>query len=104
MATSKQAAGKLRRLAAKEVRLGARISRSQKEVLQRAADLTGRSLSDFVIGSALEQAREAIRAYELLDLSERDARAFVAALQRPPDLDEKMAEAVRWHRRHVDVR
>jgi uncharacterized protein (DUF1778 family) len=36
----------------KTERLEARLSADQKEVLQRAADLEGRSLSDFVVDYA----------------------------------------------------
>ncbi|MDA8216442.1 MAG: DUF1778 domain-containing protein [Dehalococcoidales bacterium] len=88
----------------KDVRLGARVTRSQKEILQRAADLTGRSLTDFVVSSALDRAEEAVRAYEVVNLSERDARAFFAALENPPRLDAKMDEAMAWHRKHADMR
>ncbi|MHB1416712.1 MAG: type II toxin-antitoxin system TacA family antitoxin [Chloroflexota bacterium] len=92
------------RASVKDVRLGARVTRSQKEMLQRAADLTGRSLTDFVVSSALDKAQEAIHAYEVVNMSERDARAFFAALENPPRLDAKMEEALAWHRKHVDMR
>ena len=111
MATTKRAseAGRQQRekapqLAVKSQRLGTRVTPAQKEILQRAADLTGRSVTDFVISSALDKAQDTIYAYEFIALSERDARAFFEALQNPPRLNHKMGEAMRWHRENVEMR
>lgn len=64
----------------------ARISKEQKQLLLRTASLEGRSLSNFVIGSAREAARQTVRNNELLILGRQDQKAFVAALldDRPP--------------------
>lgn len=88
----------------KSARLGTRVTGRQKQLLQRAADLTGRSLSDFVISSALLRAQETIRHFEVLELSERDARAFFDTLENPPKLNEKLYEAMRWQRANVEMR
>ena len=65
---------------ARTERLEARISKEQKQLLMRAAALEGRSLSDFVIGSAQAAARETVRDHDLLVLGRQDQAAFVAAL------------------------
>lgn len=44
-------------------RLEARISPEQKALLERAAALEGRSLTDFVVASAQAAAHETIRRY-----------------------------------------
>ncbi len=58
-------------------RLEARISKEQKELFQRAADLQGRSLTDFVIASVLDAAKRAIKEHEIMMLSVRDREVFV---------------------------
>jgi uncharacterized protein (DUF1778 family) len=69
---------------AKVERLEARITSRQKQLLQRAADLEGRSLSDFVVTSAQAAARRLILEHRLVGLSSRDSEAFARVLLSPP--------------------
>lgn len=69
----------------KSERLEARITRQQKELLQRAADLEGRTLTDFVISSASEKALRTITDHTIIKLSQEDTFAFVEALLHPPE-------------------
>ena len=64
-------------------RLEARVSKAQKNLFLRAATLQGRSLTDFLIASVQEAAERALRAHDMLTLSERDRKSFVAALLEP---------------------
>lgn len=64
-------------------RLEARISAAQKLVLQRAAALSGRTLSEFVVASAQEAASKVIQERELIRLSRAEQTAFVKALLAP---------------------
>jgi uncharacterized protein (DUF1778 family) len=66
-------------------RLEARITVSQKALIEHAAALQGRSVTDFVLSSVQEAAARAIDEHQRLTLSVRDGRAFVQALvgQRP---------------------
>ncbi len=67
----------------REERLEARLTAEQKSLLQRAADLQGRSLSDFVIASAHDAALKAIKDVQAIQLGEADSRAFAQALLHP---------------------
>ncbi len=69
---------------AKVERLEARITSRQKQLLQQAADIEGRSLSDFVVTSAQVAARRLILEHRLVDLSSRDSEAFARVLLNPP--------------------
>lgn len=60
-------------------RLDARISPEQKDLLERAAALEGRSLTDFVVSSAQAAKYETIRRYEVIELTVRDSVAFGCA-------------------------
>jgi uncharacterized protein (DUF1778 family) len=79
-------------------RIEARLSSEAKAVIQRAADISGRSVSDFVVSSALEAARETIREHEVIVLSARDSIMFVEALLNPKGPNEALLAAARRHR------
>lgn len=64
-------------------RLEARVSKAQKELFLQAAELQGRSLTDFLIASVQEAAEKVVRARDMLTLSERDRKSFVEALLEP---------------------
>jgi uncharacterized protein (DUF1778 family) len=68
----------------KRSRLEARISAEEKELIKRAADLQGCSLTEFVVRSAQEAARKAVKEHQMMSLTARDTEAFVKALLEPP--------------------
>ena len=65
---------------AKAYRFGARLNADQKLLIQRAADLEGRSITDFVIHSAETAAQRTIQERALLILSARDGNVVDAIL------------------------
>jgi uncharacterized protein (DUF1778 family) len=77
-------------------RLEARISPETKALLQKAADLQGRTLTDFVITSVQAEACRVIAQYQTLQLSLEDSKALVDALLDPlPPNDALKAAALR---------
>jgi uncharacterized protein (DUF1778 family) len=56
------------------------MSARQREILEEAAIIEGRTLTDFILTHAQEAARRTIQEHRLLRLSERDARVFFTAL------------------------
>jgi uncharacterized protein (DUF1778 family) len=84
-------------------RLEARISKEQKELFQRAAELQGRTLTDFVISSVLDAAKRAIQEHEMMTLSVRDREVFVEALLNPPDPSNKLQAAAQRYRQKMGV-
>lgn len=83
----------LRRAATKSARVDARLTGEQKEIVTRAAELTGRSLTDFMITSAYENALRTIREHQVIALSANDARAFINALANPPEPNQAARKA-----------
>jgi uncharacterized protein (DUF1778 family) len=65
-------------------RLEARLPIDIHSMLKRAADLEGRSLTDFVVSAAHEAAKRSIEQAQVLRLSMADQSAFAAALIDPP--------------------
>ena len=68
----------------RDERLEARVTKEQKALFVRAAELQGRSLTDFLVASAQEAAMKAVRKHGAMRLSERERQAFVSALLNPP--------------------
>lgn len=83
----------------KTARFEARVTDDQKALFQHAADLTGRSLTDFVIGSVQEAAVRAVREREVLTLSALDRQVFLEALLNPPAPSRRLRQAARRYMR-----
>jgi uncharacterized protein (DUF1778 family) len=87
----------------KTARLEARLTDEQKELLQHAADLTGRSLTEFVVSSAQEVAARTVREREVLTLSGRDRQVFVDALLRSSPPSKRLRKAARRYKRIAGI-
>jgi uncharacterized protein (DUF1778 family) len=68
----------------KTARLEARISPELRALLQRAAELEGRTFTDFVTTALHDAARCTISAAHVLKLSIVDQQIFASALINPP--------------------
>ena len=78
-------------------RLEARITPETKALLQKAADLEGRTLTDFVISSVQAEALRVIERHQTLKLSMSDAESFVDAILNPPQPNDALkASALRY--------
>ncbi len=66
-------------------RLEARISTELHTLLKRAAEIQGRTLTDFVVSAVQEAAQRAIEQSEVVRLSLADSERFAQALLSPPD-------------------
>ncbi len=97
------AAPKLTAARTRASRLEARITTEQKRLVEHAAALEGRTVTDFVIASVQDAAQRAIEAHERLDLSLRDRQAFVEALLNPPPVNERLRETIRLYREETGV-
>lgn len=84
-------------------RLEARISPEQKAVLQQAATLSGRTLSDFVVASAQEAAARVIQEHETIRLSRAEQIAFVTALLDPPAPGDRLRQAAAAYRQQMGL-
>jgi uncharacterized protein (DUF1778 family) len=82
-------------------RLGFRLDRETKELIERAAYLERRKLTDFCVTALTGAARRTIAESESLTLSERDRQAFFTALINPPKPNERLVRALREHKRRI---
>lgn len=79
-------------------RLETRVTAEQKSLIERAAALQGRTVTDFVLTSVQEAARRAIEEHHRLELSVRDSEAFVDALLGSRPVNDRLRETVRRYR------
>ena len=80
-------------------RLEARLPAEVHALLKRAAEIEGRSLTDFVVAAASAAARKTIEDAGMIRLSVEDQRRFAEALISPPPLAPAMKRAIKRHRR-----
>lgn len=87
----------------RNARLEARVSSEQKDFFQRAASLTGRTLSELVIDSTQEAATRIVQAHETIRLSREEQIAFVSALLAPSEPGPRLRKAVQSYRRKAEL-
>lgn len=66
------------------VRLEVRISTDLHSMVKRAAELQGRTMTDFLVAAIEEAAQHAVEQAEVIRLSPGDQTCFASALQSPP--------------------
>ena len=79
-------------------RLEARIAPEALAVVRRAAELQGRSVSDFVVAAAHEAATRTIEDAQIIRLSVEDQRRFAEAILNPPEPTPALVRAFQRHR------
>jgi uncharacterized protein (DUF1778 family) len=82
-------------------RLEARLTPDALAVVKRAAEIQGRSVSDFVVAAAQEAAHRTIEKTQIIRLSVEDQRALAEAILNPPPLAPAMERAIERYRKLV---
>ncbi len=85
----------------REARLGLRVDKPTKALIERAARLERRKLTDFCMTALTDAARRTIAEHETLVLSDRDRAVFFEALVNPPAPSERLQRAFVEHKRRV---
>jgi uncharacterized protein (DUF1778 family) len=85
----------------REERLGFRVDEPTKALIERAAQLERRKLTDFCMTALTEAARRTIAEHETIVLSERDRVVFFDTLVNPPAPNERLHRAFAEHKRRV---
>ena len=82
-------------------RLEARLPLDVHAMLKRAAQIQGRTLTDFVVTAAQEAARRTIEDAEIIRLSAEGQQRFAEALLNSPEPNAALKRAFEHHRRLV---
>lgn len=80
-------------------RLEARITRAQKALLKRAAEIQGRTLSDFIVQAASDAATRVVEQQRVMTLTAAEQAVFVRALLRLPAPGPRLRAAARRYRK-----
>ena len=82
-------------------RVEARIAPDALAVVRRAAELQGRSISDFLVAAALKDAHQTIEDAQIIRLSVDDQQRFADLLLNPPPLAPAMQRALAARKRLI---
>ncbi len=79
-------------------RLDLRIDPDKKELLKKAAAVTGGSMSDFVLRASLESAEQVLSSHSSIMLQSRAFDDFIAACEQPPAPNQALKNALKLTR------
>lgn len=82
----------------REARLAFRVDKQTKALVERAATLERRNVTDFCLAAMTEAARRTIASHETLVLSVHDQQAFFDALVHPPKANPRLKRAFKKER------
>jgi uncharacterized protein (DUF1778 family) len=85
---------------ARNERLEARVSAEQKDLFLRAAELQGRTLTDFVIASVHEAAVRTLEDMQSIQLTAQESLAFAEAVANPREPAPRLKAAAQ---RYIEV-
>ena len=84
---------------AKQDRIGARVPREVYATLCRAAELTGATVNQFLVQSALKEAQSVIEREEVIRLSPRDWKWLLDLMENPPKPSPRLKAAMKRYQR-----
>jgi len=91
----------MRSAPAKSARLDTRITPDLLDQIRRAAEIQGRSVSDYVAATLQAAVQRDIAEVEIIRLSREASEKFAAALIDPPPINAALKKALARHRRFV---
>lgn len=79
-------------------RIEARIAPDALATVRRAAEIQGRSVSDFMVAAAQAEAERTIETTQIIRLSVEDQRSFADAILNPPPPNDALKRAATAYR------
>ena len=80
-------------MATATARIDIRCSKEQRALIDRAVELSGRKMTDFVLDAVQRAAVETIKNFEVMHLTTRDSAVLAEALLRPPQPNSRLRRA-----------
>ena len=87
----------------KQQRLEARVTPDQKRLIERAAQLRGTTVTEFVVASARQAASETIKDFEIWSLRGEAREAFVNAILNPPVPNQALRAAAQQYKKQMGL-
>ncbi len=85
----------------KSERINLRLKSSTKSLIERAASFEGKTVSHFILTSALERAEKTVQEHEIMALNANNSKIFFEALAAPVRFNRKLAAALEEHNQRV---
>ena len=85
----------------KNERINLRLKGKVKNLLKRAASFEGKTVSNFILISAMERAEDTIRKHEAISLNAKNSEIFLNALSKDLNFNQKLTEAFKEHSRRT---
>jgi len=85
----------------KDDRINIRLKQDAKQMLERAASFEGKTVSKFILSSALNYAEKTIKKHEVMNLNSSDSETFFTALATPIQFNKKLISAFAQHDQDV---
>ena len=76
-------------------RITARVSKNVRATLERAAELLGATVNQFVVQTAYQEAQRILERESIIRLSQKDARKVFSLLESPPKPGKALKDAVK---------
>ncbi len=84
-----------------EARLNFRLKPDIKERIEKAAAVTGKTLTEFAVTALADTAEEVLERYRVTRLSDRDRDIFLAILDRSSEPNQALKRAAKTHKRLI---
>ena len=82
-------------------RINLRVKGSTKRLLQRAASFEGKTVSSFILNSALSHAEKTIHEHEVMSLNSKDSEIFFNALAPACRFNKKLTAAFEEYEQRI---
>lgn len=86
---------------AKDERITVRVSQEQLELFKEAADLEGRTLSDFTVSTLTSRSQDVLAEQRVFKLTGAKWSELMSMLDQPPVVRPHLADALRMHAKRV---
>jgi uncharacterized protein (DUF1778 family) len=87
----------------KQERLEARVTPDQKRLIERAAELRGTTITEFVVVSAQQAATNTIKDFETLTIRDEAREVFIRAVLNPPAPNQAARAAAARYRAQMEL-
>jgi uncharacterized protein (DUF1778 family) len=84
-----------------EARLNFRLRSDIKDRIEKAATVSGQSITDFAVSTLSDTADEILERYHVAKLSNRDRDIFLAVLDRADKPNAALVKAAKTHKRLI---
>ena len=85
----------------KNERINLRVKSSAKRLIARAADFEGKTVSHFILTSALKSAEETVQKHQMMTLNTKNSKAFFDAVVAPVHFNRKLTAALEEYDKRV---